>query len=278
MNKKGEYDAGFFADQQDGSYRSAKTILPIIFNLISPKAVIDVGCGVGPWLAASKELGAVDILGIDGYGDNGILMVPSHCFRRADLTKPLEVGRRFDLAICVEVAEHLPDSAAPVLIQSLTSLAPVVLFSAAIPEQGGEAHINEQWPLYWETLFRTWGYTQLDCIRWRVWESPGVDAWYAQNCFLFVSDSYLVEKPQLQAEKQRHNGYPVRVVHPSVFRGARKYENLSLRSLFRMMGYIPGAAAKAIEYKVRTLRTMVVSTTKPPRESNSVRSAKNIGR
>jgi hypothetical protein len=82
---------------------------------------------VGPWLTASKELGAIDILGIDGYGDNGILMVPSDCFRRADLTKPLEVGRRFDLAICVEVAEHLPDSVARVLIQSLTSLAPVVM-------------------------------------------------------------------------------------------------------------------------------------------------------
>ena len=60
---------------------------------------------MGPWLAASKELGDVDTLGIDGSGDNGILMIPSDRFRRADPTEPLAVGRRFDLSICVEVAE-----------------------------------------------------------------------------------------------------------------------------------------------------------------------------
>ena len=72
------------------------------------------------------------------------------------------------------------------LVASLTDLAPIVLFSAAIPGQGGEAHINEQWQDYWAERFAKKGYVTVDCIRPRVWTNPQVQYWYAQNMLLYV--------------------------------------------------------------------------------------------
>lgn len=72
--------------------------------------MVDVGCGVGAWLRASKSLGVDEVLGFDGDHIPGdLLEIEQTEFRAADLSKPLpHVGRRLDLAISVEVAKHLP--------------------------------------------------------------------------------------------------------------------------------------------------------------------------
>ena len=101
----------------------------------------------------------------------------------------MHLDQRFDLALCLEVAEHLPASSAPVLIESLVSAAPVVLFSAAVPEQGGVHHINEQWPSYWEKLFAERGLRKFDVIRPLIWNNCSIQPWYRQNLYLFTSRS-----------------------------------------------------------------------------------------
>ena len=63
-----------------------------------------------------------------------------------DLAQPLQIDRRFDLALSLEVAEHLPPECGSEFVQTLTDLSSVILFSAAIPFQGGTDHLNEQWP------------------------------------------------------------------------------------------------------------------------------------
>jgi SAM-dependent methyltransferase len=149
--------------------------------------VVDVGCGVGPWLRAAADRGIDDYLGIDGdWVPADRLAIPADRLHTHDLREPLRLDREFDLAICVEVAEHLPDAAAPTLVATLTRLAPVILFSAAVPDQGGDGHINEQWPAYWAELFAEHGYAAHDRIRLPVWLDDRADWWYRQNVLLYV--------------------------------------------------------------------------------------------
>ena len=116
-----------------------------------------------------------------------------------DLSRPLDVGRRYDLASCMEVAEHLPAAVAPILIENLVKLAPVVLFGAAVPAQYGIHHVNCQWPEYWTALFDRFGYRPLDIVRWKVWENPEVEWWYRQNVMLYASPEFLDGHPELHS-------------------------------------------------------------------------------
>jgi SAM-dependent methyltransferase len=156
--------------------------------------VLDVGCGVGTWLRAALDLGAEDVVGMDGtYVDQDSLLIERERFLPADLAaQPLPdvLGDRatapFDLIICMEVAEHLPHTRASSLVAEMAALTDVVLFSAAVPFQYGTSHINEQWPEYWSILFRGQGFECFDPLRAELWNDPDVDWWYAQNALLFA--------------------------------------------------------------------------------------------
>jgi hypothetical protein len=191
------YDASFFAAQAVSSMKSARAILPELFSRLQPNSVLDVGCGIGPWLRAAGDLGARVLLGVDGeYVEQRLLMIPSESFVPVDLARPglkekvvaIHPGR-FDLVICLEVAEHLPFERSASLVEELCQLGDVVLFSAAIPFQGGTQHINEQWPEFWALLFRSFGFVCYDWLRQQIWAVPNVDWWYAQNVLLFVRES-----------------------------------------------------------------------------------------
>jgi SAM-dependent methyltransferase len=180
-----------YATLRRRSRSSADVVLPIALETIPAQSVIDVGCGVGTWLAACEARGLTDYLGIDGDGASASLDISPDRFRVVDLTQPFGIGRTFDLAMSLEVAEHLPAASATHFVTELTTLAPAVLFSAAIPGQGGTRHINEQWPSYWAGLFQARGYVPMDVIRPRVWDHPDVDWWYQQNTLLYVRTALL---------------------------------------------------------------------------------------
>ncbi len=189
MDESQTYDSGFFETQKVGSLQSAEVVVPIVTQLVRPKAVVDVGCGCGTWLSVFKHEGADRILGIDGdYVDASSLLIPSDCFRAVDLSHPITLDEKFDLAVCLEVAEHLPNACAQPLIGFLCNLAPVVLFSAALPTQDGTHHVNEQWPEYWSALFGRHGYVRIDAVRKLIWKDRRVDWWYRQNIFLYVRE------------------------------------------------------------------------------------------
>src|SRR5262245_20958009 len=167
------YTDEFFDQHQEGSRRSARIIVPLIMELIGPKSVVDVGCGLGTWLSVFRHHGVERILGIDGdYVNRQRLEIAQHEFFVRDLSSPTPIDRGFDLAVSLEVAEHLPERSADSFVDFLTSLAPVVLFSAAVPCQGGTNHLNEQWPDYWAARFESRGYRTCDYIRDRIWDNP----------------------------------------------------------------------------------------------------------
>jgi 2-polyprenyl-3-methyl-5-hydroxy-6-metoxy-1,4-benzoquinol methylase len=105
-------------------------------NLLHPQSVLDLGCGQGAWLRAFEEHGVESIRGFDGdYVDRSALLIAPSAFSTIDLTSPMTIEGHYDLALCLEVGEHIAAKHARRLVQTLTSLAPVVLFSAAIPGQ-----------------------------------------------------------------------------------------------------------------------------------------------
>ena len=150
-----------------------------------PRGIIDVGCGNGSWLSAVKELGVKEVLGIDGIyvGDKEIKVDKSE-FLKKDLTIGFDLKKRFDLAISLEVAEHLPENKSDTIVDILVKHSDVILFSAAIPGQGGQYHFNEQWPEYWNKKFRDRGYVAYDILRDQFWDNDNVFWWYKQNILL----------------------------------------------------------------------------------------------
>jgi SAM-dependent methyltransferase len=214
---KSAYTPEYYARLSEGSRTSAAAIVPLVTELVQPTSVIDVGCGTGAWLAVFKRHGVAERYGVDGaYIDPAQLEIEPSEFLAADLTQPLCIGRQYDLAVSLEVAEHLPESLANQFVQALTRLAPVVMFSAAVPDQGGEDHINEQWPAYWVERFEANGFAALDPFRRLLWQRSDVEWWYAQNLLLFVRQDqlpkYLQSLSKLVKSKDAHEVLPL--VHP----------------------------------------------------------------
>lgn len=202
MDNEQPYNPKFFGTYNECVSRSSKIVVPLVTELVRPHSVVDVGCGVGTWLGQFQEHGADRVLGMDGdYVDPSSLMIPRDCFRAVDLNRPGGIDEmmdeRFDLAMCLEVAEHLQRTSAEHLVAFLCRLAPVVLFSAAMPMQGGTQHVNEQWPDYWAALFRRYNYEKIDAIRQFIWKNSEVEWWYRQNIYLFVRENSIGSYPEL---------------------------------------------------------------------------------
>jgi hypothetical protein len=245
------YDADFYAENQTGSKRSAKEVIPVVLELVQPKSVIDVGCGVGTCLSVLSELGVPDIFGVDGnWVDKRLLHIPQALFASHDLTRPLNIGKKFDLVVSLEVAEHLPAESAEGFVDSLTSLGPVVMFSAAIPLQGGTNHVNEQWPDYWAKIFGKKGYVVVDPVRRRVWQNDKVDCWYAQNILFFVDKSKLEDYPQLKKAYAFTEPSQLSIVHPTLYLLRANPKNMSTSTALKVL---PTILKKTFKRKLNAL-------------------------
>ncbi|MCC5612740.1 class I SAM-dependent methyltransferase [Nostoc sp. CHAB 5834] len=213
--------------------RAAEEVLPLLFDYISPQSVVDVGCGTGTWLSVFERFGIGDLLGVEGeYLDPKSLVIQERLIRVANLELPLRIDRRFDLCVSLEVGEHLSDQASTSYVNSLCDLSDVILFSAAIPGQTGQNHINEQWPDYWQRKFATRGYYFYDLFRAKLWHNTQVDWWYKQNIFL-------VAKPIILPDQKPVSGTVPAYIHPDLF-----YSHLSGNSSRAFYQYVIGNAIK----------------------------------
>lgn len=190
------YHTDFYDFLASFAVRSAEQIVPLLTGSMAIRGVADFGCGEGAWLSVWRKAG-VEVTGIDGpHVDRGRLMIAERQFYAADLGRPVDLGRRFDLVQSLEVAEHLPPERASDFVATLTAHAPLVLFSAVVPGQGGEHHVNERPLEYWREKFRDRGYAAIDCIRPQVAGNPHIQSWYRCNMLLYAAEGALDTLPE----------------------------------------------------------------------------------
>lgn len=207
-------DPALYDAMGPGSMRSAAAVVPMVVQLLSPSSVLDFGSGTGAWLSAFEAAGVLDLQGLEGGApDTSQLRIAVDKTRYADLEQPVDLDRRFDLVMSVEVAEHLPPAASSTLVASMARHSDAVLFSAAIPDQGGAHHRNEQWPSYWSRLFETEGFTCFDPFRRQLWDDERVEWWYRQNLLLFARN----EVADRLLATGLSPGRPAHLVHPVLY-------------------------------------------------------------
>lgn len=203
------YNNDFYEHQSAGSYDSAKEILPILFQVYKPESIVDFGAGVGTFLIAAKEYGIENILGVEGSWVRGKHRndIP---YIYHDLNDSLNLEARFDLAISLEVGEHLESGSSENFVNSICRCTDVVLFSAALPGQGGKNHINEQPVEFWRSLFNQNDFVIKDFVRKKIWSNKKIRPWYKQNAYIYVRRGSAFEN-------LFENDLLLNVIHPDIY-------------------------------------------------------------
>ncbi|MBS4066445.1 MAG: class I SAM-dependent methyltransferase [Chitinophagaceae bacterium] len=239
---------------EEHNLHAASEIVPFLVKILGPQSVLDVGCGIGTWLWEFKQAGVKTVKGIDNpYVDKKLLTqyLQEQEFLAYDLSKPFDFNEKFDLVISLEVAEHLPASSAEIFVDSLTKHSDIILFSAAVPFQDGQNHINEQWPEYWYSFFEKKGYVPYDFVRDKFWHNSNVDIWYRQNILLYAKPNL----PKLQSFSPA-TGRLSRV-HPELF-------ELRMKKLKKARLLIEEHIAKpTVKHSFKILVKSLVQTLKP---------------
>ena len=212
------YDSAFFEYINEGSASSAAAIIPLVKRHFNVRSVIDFGCGQGAWLREWRRSGAQEVLGLDGdYVDKNALLIDRSELRVSNLAKPVDLGKKCDLVESLEVAEHLPASAASAFIESLVRHGDVVLFSAAAVGQGGHDHINEQPYEYWRDKFLAHDYILIDYLREAVKGNRAVEPWYRYNILVFVKREMIDSLPADLLRYRVANADPVVDISPYAY-------------------------------------------------------------
>lgn len=197
------YNKDFFSHVDRTSEQSSAVIVPLVMDLINPASVIDIGCGTGCWLLEFKKNGVKQVLGIDAFVEDDQRHIEADEYVAMNLLQFEGIPGHFDLAVCLEVLEHLPARAAHHIVKEITEKCQSCLFSAAVPGQGGTNHINEQWHTYWHTKFAEHGWIKYDVIRPQILLRKDVAPWYRQNTFIYARPGHCMA-PKLD---RLHNDY-----------------------------------------------------------------------
>lgn len=235
LDREAIYNSDFYKSRYSDTQHAAKTVLGIVKEIIKFKSVVDVGCGVGAWLSVARSLGANDIYGVDGdWVDTNKIVIDLEEFGAVDLeTLSLDhfKSKKYDVALSLEVIEHLSNKAGDNLVQVLCELSDIVLFSAAIPGQGGFGHINEQWLSFWKKRFDEKGYVLHDVVRPLIWSDIEIGRWYRQNCVLFIKKSKFIT---IDLSSEIPPCSIVDIVHPDIFIDYR-YANFGVRHNLKLL-------------------------------------------
>jgi len=196
-----------------GSRSAAEVIVPLVMERIRPASVLDLGAGVGSFMKVFIDHGLTDIAGVDLCDfESDLLVVDASLITAADLNQPVDRGRCYDVAVCLEVAGFLPNH--DVIVASLVRHAPVVLFSAAGPYQDLPRQQFGAYPSTWVGRFAAHDYEVVDVFRPALWNDERVPFWFRQNLLMFVHRPHLESHPELAAPVRVPA--PLDIVHPEL--------------------------------------------------------------
>lgn len=225
-----ELHSGQLQRDAEGARLAANFVIDTLSAVLNVKSVLDVGCGVGTWLRVFQERLACDVRGMEGeWLNTDLLEIESSLVTKCDVSKSFRLGRKFDLVLSIEVAEHLAESSAKSFVEALVSHSDAVVFSAAIPGQGGTGHLNEQFADYWIGLFREFEYVPLDLFRWQIWNEEKIPFWLKQNLLFFTT-----KKLSTNFISAGLLGSPLSVVHPHLY-SARLQNFRQLRAKYEQL-------------------------------------------
>ncbi len=225
------YKSSYFQRRKGISSISAEITLRKLSKFVRFSSVVDFGCGTGTWLAACQNIGVNKILGFDHYAEESELLIERQYFHKKSLTDKICLEEKFDLAISLEAAEHVEQIFADTIVKNLTNASDVILFSAAIPGQGGTNHVNEQPPQYWAKKFANYGFDQFDVIRPLIWQEDDIAWWYKQNTFLYIHSN---ANQRIKLEGLDHGFTAQHVIHPQCLADKIEefdIENVSIKNL-----------------------------------------------
>lgn len=192
-----EYNREFQEYLIEHADKSAEKMMPLVMELFHPKSIVDFGCGMGNFLAKGKKIMGPEgkILGLDGeYVERNLLQIDAVTeFMAVDLTQKINLPGKFDMAISLEVGEHLEEQYADQFIENIVNASDIILFSAALPGQYGVHHVNEQYISYWINKFEKYDYTCHDIIRPQIWWDKEIDLDYRQNTVVFTKSGIEIE-------------------------------------------------------------------------------------
>lgn len=232
------YNKEFYKTNKNTAKKSADEIMPFVLDRIKPKSIVDFGCGGGGWLAAIRDINSeIELCGLDGnWVKEENRLISGEIFKEADLTSRIDLGKKYDLAISLEVAEHLDEKYADTFIENICRHADIILFSAAIPLMGGTHHVNEQWPSYWIGKFKRKGYKVIDCLRPVFWNNDNINACYKQDMMFFVKEG-CYEEMKAVLLKPDDNDHIYDIVHPEKYFEAKAIDKFINRAW--LMNHLP---------------------------------------
>ena len=199
--KSYKYKNYFFINEDKLALKAASEIVPYLLENLKLKSVVDIGCGTAAWLSVFKQYGVKNILGLDSHNNLSWLRISPEQFLNQNLEKAIFTEKIYDLAISLEVAEHINPKQSIRFISDLCNLSEIILFSAATPGQGGENHINENSLDYWRVIFKQKGYYPYDVIRDEFASKKNIAPWYRYNTILYVSEKGKLRLSKLFLEK-----------------------------------------------------------------------------
>jgi Methyltransferase domain len=219
---------------------SQRTILAYLAEIRAFRSVVEFGCGRASWLHAARQLGAKEIRGYDNIEmpmeRRGL--TPQQ-FVRANINQPIELEKKFDLAICVGGTQEVSESTSATLIQTLCAASNWILFAAALPYQSGKRLANEFWLESWAKLFSDSGFTCYDILRRTFWHDARVAYYYRQSVCLFIRPG---AHYALKARGFEPSARPPSLVHPEMYLRAasripgRRDIGARVRSFYRAAG------------------------------------------
>ena len=197
-----------------------------------------MGSGIGLWGSYFLKH-EIDYLALDGdWIEEEKLLIPKDMFRKVDLTKKLDLDQMYDIVLCLEVAEHIDNKFSDTFVDNITRHGETIIFSAAIPGQGGFRHVNEQFQSYWIKKFEDRGYMFLDVLRPLIWMNQNVRYYYQQNIMTFIKFQHYQDMGGWSYFKEHlSENAMTSVVHPELYQYWRDPKNYSMKGIIKNIPY-----------------------------------------